>query len=179
MPLPWDWLLIALVALLAAGVIVDSLRLGAPPMPSSRLAQNALLTLLPEGGERVAFELGAGFGGLALALARARPTWRVVAYEAAWLPALVCRLRASLHRPGNLEVRRADLFAAPLAEADLLTCYLMPEGMARLRPLLETEGRPGALLLSIGFGIRGWEPERCIQLGDALHTRILRYRLPA
>lgn len=179
MPDLLPWLAVAVVAVLGLVVVVDTLRVGAPPMPSTAAARRALVGLLPEGEGLEAHELGAGWGGLAVAVARARPTWRVVAWERALVPFAALWLRRRLFGPRNLEVRFGDLLGAPLARADVLTCYLLPDTMAALKAALEDHGRPGALLLSVGFGVRGWTPDREARLRDRLRTRVLRYRIPA
>lgn len=176
---PMSWALVGGVALAGLVVIIDTLRVGAPPMPSSGRARRAALELLPEGPPRTAMELGAGWGGLAFALAQARPDWRVIAVEAALLPWLFCRIRARLSPLDNLEVRRGDLFAMDLSGVDLFTCYLLPDAMARLQQKLLDQGRPGAHVVSVGFGLRGWTAERQIELPDLYRTPVYRYRVPA
>ena len=121
--------------------------------PSSGRARRAALELLPEGPPRTAMELGAGWGGLAFALAQARPDWRVIAVEAALLPWLFCRIRACLSPLDNLEVRRGDLFAMDLSGVDLFTCYLLPDAMARLQQKLLDQA--AGAVVSVGFGLRG------------------------
>ena len=105
-----------------------------------------------------AFELGAGWGALALPLAGRYGAARVEAYELSPLPWLVCRLRGALTGASNLRVRRADFFRARLSGAFLVVCYLHPGAMARLRPKLEAELREGALVVSNTFAIPGWRP---------------------
>ena len=173
------WIPVVVVGLVGLLVVADAVRLGAPPMPSSRDARRALVGLLPDAPDLEAHELGAGWGGLVVAVARARPTWRVVAWEAAWVPFAFLWARRRIFGPRNLSVRRGDWMQAPLDQADVLTAYLLPDAMLRLRDALEARGRPGAWLLSVHFGVRGWNPDRGTVLRDRHRTRVLRYRVPA
>jgi hypothetical protein len=173
------WIPAVVVGLTGLLVVADALRLGAPPMPSSPAARRALVAMLPDRPGLEAHELGAGWGGLAVAVARARPTWQVVAWEAAWVPFAFLWIRRRIFGPRNLTVRRGDWMQAPLEQCDVITAYLLPDAMLRLRDALEARGRPGAWLLSVHFGVRGWSPDRASVLRDRHRTRVLRYRVPA
>ena len=172
-------LVVVCATLLVAGVVVwDSVRIGAPPLPSSPGMRSAMLSLLPEVEHCVALEVGAGWGGLAIATARARPTWEVTAVEQARVPFAFCWLRQRLLGPENLTVVYGDGLEALFENADVVTCYLLPETMLALRDRLEACGRPGSVLLSAAFGVRGWVPERSLRLDDLYNTEVFRYRLP-
>jgi len=177
-PQAWELALLALTVLVGAAVVVGTLRTGAPPMPTRPLVRDAMLARLPPDAA-VIHELGAGFGGLALAAARARPGATVHAWERAWLPWLVCRLRAALLGDGRVAVHRADLLDAPHQHADAVLLYLHPEAMAALAPRLEAHLRPGATVVSNSFALPGWTTETEDRLPDVLRTRVLVYRSPA
>lgn len=172
-------LLVVLVTLVVAGTVVwDSVRIGAPPLPSSPAMRAAMLSLLPEREHCVALEVGAGWGGVAVAVARARPTWEVTAVEQARVPFAFCWVRQRLLGPSNLTVVYGNGLDAIFENADVVTCYLLPETMLELRDRLETTGRPGGVLLSAAFGMRGWAAERTLRLDDLYRTEVFRYRLP-
>jgi protein-L-isoaspartate O-methyltransferase len=174
-----ETLVITVTLVLAALIVWDSVRIGAPPLPSSPAMQAAMLSLLPEAKHCVALEVGAGWGGLAVAMARSRPTWDVTAVEQARVPYAFCRLRQRLFGPSNLTVVYGNGLEALFENADVVTCYLLPETMLLLRDRLETTGRPGGVLVSAAFGMRGWAAEKTIRLEDLYRTEVFRYRLPA
>lgn len=176
-PAAWELALLAAAVVALVGVVGGTLRTGAPPMPSRPGVCAAMLQLLPP-EPRVIHELGAGFGGLALAAAAARPGATVHAYEQAWLPWLVLRLRAALFGRGRVQVHRADLLGAPHGRADAVLLYLHPGAMAALAPRLREGLRPGAVVVSNTFALPGWPPERRLRLDDALRTTVWRYRHP-
>lgn len=175
--LPWLELVALGLALAAIGSIgFHTVVTGISPMPSSRRARRAIMDLLPAAAGGPIFELGAGWGGLALELARRYPDSAVLALERSPLPWLVCRLRA--WRATNLEVWRVDFHRVPLADAALLVCYLYPGAMARLAPKLAAELRPAALVVSNGFAVPGWRPAAIRPVDDLFGTSVYLYSIP-
>jgi len=134
------WLEIAVggAAVLAmVSILIGVLRCGISPMPSSRRAVEAMLTLAVPARDGAIHELGSGWGGLAISLARAHPNRVVLCYEISTLPYLFSVLRGRLSGLENLEFRRADFLRADLSGAALVVCYLFPGGMERLAAKLE------------------------------------------
>lgn len=154
--------LLAVELVAVALIFAYTQRVGISPMPTLGRARRAMLDHVPADAGTI-YELGCGWGTLAVPLARLRPGARVIAYELSPVPWLVARLRASGVR--NLEVRRGDFFKATLGDADAVVCYLFPRGMERLRPKFEAELRPGAVVISNTFQVPGWTPERTIEIG--------------
>ncbi len=172
---PWlELVVLAVVALAAGSVIGSTLRLGISPMPSSGPARRAVLSLVPPTVHGEVHELGCGWGGLAVALARHCPKARVIAWEASLLPWLVSRLRA--RGLPNLQVRRADFLRADLSRAEVLVCYLFTGGMRALAAKLLSE-RPGApvVIVTSTFALHGWAPAAVARVDDVWRTRVLRY----
>ncbi len=173
-----DAIALAVLVLVAAGagsIVFFTLKLGISPMPTSPGVRAAMLALMPADTRGVVHELGAGWGGLALALARHCPDARVVAWELSWVPFVVAATRARLARLPNLEVRRADFFAADLREASVLVCYLFTGAMRRLDEKLRRE-LPGAPLVVITntFLLHGWPEEQAVVVDDLYRTRVVR-----
>lgn len=169
---------LAVVLLVAAGgasIIWSTLRLGISPMPTSPVVRAAALSLLPELREGEVHELGAGFGGVAFALADALPSTSVIAWEASFVPFAVCWLRQRARARRNLSIRRGDLFSADLRRARLVCCYLYPGAMSALAPKLARELPGGAVVLSQTFAVPGWVPETTRRAADLYRTPIYRY----
>jgi len=152
-------LVIALV--LIALVVWSSLKSGSPPTPTSPSVRRAMMELLPnrlpgdDGG--IIVEMGSGWGGLAIVLARRYPQHPVIAYEVSVLPWLVSRARLLIRPQANLRFRKADFMLADMSGAQLAICYLMPATMARLAAKLSGEMPTGALVLSNTFTVPGWQ----------------------
>lgn len=173
--------LIAAVLVAGGAIAVYTLRTGISPMPTLPAARRTLLAALPppEAVRGTVHELGAGWGTLALPLARRYPAARVVAWELSPLPWAVCALRARLVGPANLSVRRADFLRASLDDAGLVVCYLDPASMARLRPRLEAALPSGARVVSSTFAVPGWRPARMQRAPDLHRSPVYVYEWPA
>jgi len=156
-------------------IVVQTQRLGISPMPSSGRAKKAMLALVSPELDGLVLELGAGWGGLALALAAHAPRARVVAWEASWVPFAVMWVRQwVVHRP-NLELRCGDFERQPLTEARCVVCYLWPGAMTRLSERFRDELCVGAHIISNTFALRGWVAESQVQLDDLYRARVYRY----
>lgn len=166
---------VGLLALAALSVIGFTLWLGISPMPTTPKVREVMLALIPDTDGEL-HELGAGWGGLSLALARQNRRRRVVAWEASPLPFLVTALRARASGLRNLEVRRANFLSADLSTATVLVCYLFTGGMRALDEKLRRE-RPGASLVIVTntFLLRGWTAETQRTVDDLYRTVVARY----
>jgi hypothetical protein len=155
-------------------ILIGVLRTGISPMPSSQAAIKQILAFVPAGDGPI-FELGSGWGTLAIPLARAHPKRDIVCYELSTIPWLFSVLRARLSGAANLVMRRGDFFQADLSEAQVVVCYLYPGGMTQLQPKLERELSPGAVVLSNTFALPGWKAEEEVKLDDLYRTPVYRY----
>jgi cyclopropane fatty-acyl-phospholipid synthase-like methyltransferase len=151
---------LAAVALLVVGSVVWTyMRTGVPPVPARAAEARDVVALLAEGGvatDARIYELGCGWGTLAIAIARAYPRCCVIGIERSWLPWLVSALRA--RRVPNLAVRRADFFREDLSRADAVVSYLMIRPMAPLAEKLDRELRPGTPVVALTFWFRDRRP---------------------
>ena len=147
------------VLLAGASLLYFYLRTGAPPVPSRADEAADVVALLREVGMAEGakiYELGCGWGSLALRLAHAFPAAQIVGLELSPLPALFARWRA--RGIANLTVRRADFHHAELGDADALTCYLMIKPMPRLAATLDRMLRPGTPVVALTFWFRDRTP---------------------
>ncbi|HMM53389.1 MAG TPA: methyltransferase domain-containing protein [Candidatus Desulfobacillus sp.] len=165
------------LAVLALLVVVfwTTFRGEVPLFLSSRGVADAVLGLLPPRAGLRVVDLGCGSGGLLLRLARARPDARFLGIEHAPLPWLLARWRG--RGLANLELRRGDLWRAPLAEADVVFVFLSPSVMPRLWRRAHEEMRPGSLLVSSSFPAPGAAPERVVEADGRRRTALYCYRL--
>jgi len=170
--------LLSVVLIAVALVVIYTLRLGAPPWPSTPSAVRVLLSALPTRVEGEILHLGCGWGGLTLALAARYPDRRVVGVELSPVPWAVARLRALAGRPARPDVRRADLHRVDLSRAGLIVCYLHGAAMVRLADRMRHEAPAGCWLASNTFALPGLDPVARHPVGDPFGTTILVYRLP-
>lgn len=170
------WAMVGLVVVGALSVLLSALRLGIGPVPTGLRVRRVMLAQLPPEVDGTIYELGAGWGGLALALARSQPKARVIAMEASWVPWAFSVLRVALTGVPNLEVRRGDFFATDLSHAQVVVTYLFTGAMARLATKLSTELKPGAYVVSQTFALPSWQPRHTEKANDLYRTPVYRYQ---
>ena len=117
-------------------------------------------------GEHV-IDLGSGDGRILIAAARSLGAGGLgVDID----PARVRESQANARAAGvaaRVAFRRQDLFDTPLAGADVLTLYLLPEVNLRLRPRILTQMRPGTRVVSHDFDMGDWRPDQRQRVGTA------------
>ena len=119
----------------------------------------------PQPGELL-YDLGSGDGRI-VAMAAAEFGVEALGFEID--EALVERSRALLASRGlenRARVEARDLMLADYSAPDVITCYLTPEGLAKVTPKLEAAMRPGSRLAAYKFPLPGWEPDEVRTLVD-------------
>ncbi len=170
---------VSLVLIAALLILGYTIRSGAPPVPAKPSEVADVVALLREAalpeGARV-YELGCGWGTLAVAIARAFPKTRVIGVEISPIPHAVAAMRA--RRLPNLEVRRADFHCISLKEADAVTCYLMIAPMVSLARTLDRELRTGTPVVALTFWFRDRVP-KARRRGPGVRGDVALYYWPA
>jgi SAM-dependent methyltransferase len=166
-------------------VVISGLFVWPPPIPTSphtrRRMIEAIEKLRPAGATGgLIFDPGSGFGGLALALARAFPEGEVVGIDLQPLPLLVAQLRARLLGLRNVTFRRGDLFKEDYRGAQVIACYLFGNVMEQLYAKWDAELQDGCVVVSNLHPMPHWQPIQVIPATDwTFGTRaIYAYRLP-
>lgn len=139
----------------------STFRTQVPYYPSRESTWRAVDALLPPEAPLRIIDIGSGFGGFVLSMARRRPQASLAGIEIAPLPWLVSRLRAVFDRSGGNRARfvLGDYTRLDFAEYDVIFAYLSPAAMTALWNKARAEMRPGSLLLSYEFTIEGAAPD--------------------
>lgn len=154
-------LAVGLIAfVVAVGYFVfASFLFGAGYQPTPRASVEAMLRLAELSPRDTVFDLGAGTGAIVFRAARTYRA-RVVAVEVEPLRVLLLRVRRALGPFGDrITISWGNLFRLDFREATVVTAFLWPGAMARLRPKFEAELRPGARVVSHYHPIPGWTAE--------------------
>jgi SAM-dependent methyltransferase len=147
----------------------STFRTQVPYYPSGPALRPLVASLLPPGGAPRVIDIGSGFGGLVLDLARRRPDATVEGIELAPLPWLASRLRAVL-AGSRARFRRGDYAALDFGQYDLVFAYLSPAAMDALWRKARREMRPGSVLASYEFGIAARAPDRTMDVPGTMRT---------
>jgi hypothetical protein len=152
-------LLLAVVLAFCLSLLLFQALTGVPPVSARRSeAANVVVLLkqaeLPE--QAIIYDLGAGWGSLAIALARAFPRAHIVGIEWSPLPYLVGRLRT--RQLPNVRLIRGNFYRHDLRDADAVTCYLMMKPMPRLARFLDGAVAPGTPVVTLAFWFRERQP---------------------
>lgn len=168
---------IAVLVVVLAGclsVLWSAMTLGIGPVPTSRAVRSVMLELTPADATGTVYELGSGWGGLARALARRCPKAQVIAVEASRVPWAFSALLQRVRPLPNLRIVRGDFFEQPLADADVLVCYLFTGGMQKLAERVKLKS--GAVLVSSTFALPGRVADDTVRASDLYSSPVYRYR---
>ncbi|MCB1111952.1 MAG: methyltransferase domain-containing protein [Chlamydiales bacterium] len=161
----WIWL----------SVVWWTFKNGISPMPTSQAVKRKIFASIPMSTQGTIYDLGSGWGTLAVPIARAMPHCQVIGYENSPIPYLFSKLLAGWNAVTNVKFLRRDLFKMPLNDASLVVCYLFPKAMERLVQKFNEELKPGTIIISNTFAIPGWEPAQVYQIDDVYRTRVYVY----
>lgn len=150
----------ASLALAAENIVTD----GGPYVPTPQVVVDAMLEIAGVGPRDFVVDLGSGDGRIVLTGAtRHQASGMGVDIDGE----LVDLANASAQRLGvaqRVQFHRQDVFAADLSRATVLTLYLLPGMMERLRPKLLKELKPGARIVSHDFDFGEWKPDRSVDV---------------
>ncbi len=158
-----------------AGIVayfwMSSFLFGAGYQGAPRRSVEAMFRLSALGPDDYLFELGAGIGTVTFPAAREKSA-RVLAVEIEPLRYLVLRIRRALGPAADrIDIRRENMFDVDLHDATVVSAFLWPGAMARLRPKFERELRPGTRIVSRCHKIPGWTPIEYDAAADVLLYR--------
>jgi hypothetical protein len=171
----WVWVFIILAGgmfglkmtyVLCTALVLPTTR-GALYVSTTRARIAAFIRAVPMKSNQILVDLGCGDGRV-LRLARRYYNVRAVGFEVNLLAYLKARL-LSIGLDG-IEIKRKNFWLQNLAWADVVFCYLYPDVMNTLAAKLQTELRPGTLIISCNFPIPGFQPVRIIRPEGALHS---------
>lgn len=147
---------------LIAIIFIPTLITGSSPVPTSSSVRKTVLGVLPKRllgpPEGCVYDLGSGWGGMAVALAKKYPDRQIVGYEISPLPWLISKLRHMVFRHKNVQFKYGNFGKRDLSDAVLVLCYLIPKPMGDLQKKLEKELKTGALVVSNTFAFHAWRP---------------------
>ena len=140
--------------------VFASFAFGAGYEPTPRRAVETMLRFAEVGPRDTVYDLGAGTGAIVFRAARIYRA-RVVGVEVEPLRYLILRLRRAFGPfADRISLRWGNLFDLNFHDATVITAFLWPGAMARLRPKFEMELPAGARIVSHCHAVPGWTPEK-------------------
>src|SRR5690349_22164276 len=115
-----------------------------------------MLTLAHIGAEDLVLDLGSGDGRIVIAAARRFGARAVGVERDAELVALSRKNAQAAGVADRVRFLQDDVLTVPLSQASVVTAYLLPDLMWKLRSRFMAELRPGTRVVSHAFDMPGW-----------------------
>ncbi|MGA8710156.1 MAG: SAM-dependent methyltransferase [Thermoplasmata archaeon] len=148
------------LALAIAYFVFASFLFGAGYQPTPRRSVETMLRFAEVGPRDTLYDLGAGTGAIVFRAARTYRA-RVIGVEVEPLRFLILKLRRAFGPfPDRITLHWGNLFDLTFRDANVITAFLWPGAMARLRPRLEAELPKGARVVSHCHSVPGWTVEK-------------------
>lgn len=169
------WAQAAMAVLLASAVAARAAMpdIPVPYVPSTGVAVEEMLRLADVRKDDVVVDLGSGDGRIVIAAARyfgARGLGIEIDGK------LVAESIENARRAGVADRVRflaQDVLKADIAEATVVTMYLLSSLIAKLKPKLLAELKPGTRIVAHDFGIDGWEPDRTVNVSKTFFLYVV------
>jgi len=163
--------------LILASIVWWSIKNGISPMPTSKKAKKAIVSLIPREIPGKIYELGSGWGTLIIPLAKSFENSTIIGYETSPIPYFISKVRVRNSGLKNIQLFRKDFYDTSIADATIVVCYLFPGAMGKLKRKFENELKPGTLVISNTFAVPGWDPFQVFNTQDLYNTKVYLYKL--
>lgn len=160
------------VVVLAVGIGINlATRVPYAGTPPKRI--EAIFDCLPlQPGSRV-YDLGCGDGRVVFAAARRGAI--ATGYEIQPLPYLRAKIVQLIRYPGA-KIRFGSFYAASLADADVVFCFLVDAVMPNVARHLERKLPAGCRVVCYGFELPGWQPKTVLHHPPSGRSKIFIYQ---
>lgn len=141
------------------GVPPADLDLDVPYVPTRQPVVDKMLDMAGVQKTDFLIDLGSGDGRIPITAAK---TYGARGFGVDINPQRISEANANAREAGvadKVEFRQQDLFKTPIADATVLTMYLLPSVNMQLRPRVLSELRPGTRVVSHAFDMEDWKPD--------------------
>lgn len=146
----------------------QGVELDAPYVPTPQEVGDKMLSMAGVGPDDIVYDLGSGDGRLVISAARDFKAKKGVGVDLD--PVRVAEARANARTAGvdgRVTFHEGDLFAFDFSEASVLTLYLLPEMILKLRPTIQASLKPGSRIVAHDFHMGEWEADAYERIGRA------------
>ena len=144
-----------------------------PYVPSTQGNVDEMLRLAAVQPKDVVYDLGSGDGRVVIAAAR---DWGARGVGVELDGKLVAESRELARREGvadRVTFREGDVLKAPIADATVVTMYLLTPLVNRLQPKLLAELRPGTRIVAHEYGFADWKPDRHVNISKNFYLYVV------
>ncbi len=141
--------------------IIRTSKKKAPFVRTRNGAVPEILKLLQLNDGSVLYDLGCGDGRILRAAVASTKGLTGVGIENDWLPIIFSHFRPKL---AGTEIIKGDIFKTPLDKATHIYCYLFPQVMINLEPVVLAKCRPGTRIVSCDFPFPNLTPVQTVTL---------------
>ena len=172
-PLPLFFFFFFFLLLLAAYLLLNGWIWGAGYEPTKRSIRNQLIGILEErfqsDGRFVFYDLGSGFGGVLIDVAKRFPNASATGIEADPFKCAIARWRVR----GRATITRGNMLKTDSSDADAVYIFLSPLILRRqeFRDMLQ-KLKPGCLIISYCHRIPGVEPVAIVGKNLFIYARV-------
>jgi precorrin-6B methylase 2 len=129
----------------------------APYVPTPPEVIDAMLKLATVREGDILYDLGSGDGRVIIKAAeKFRAKTVGIEFDVTLCNVTQLAIRAH-HLEGRVRVIQGDILEQDLGEASVVTAYLLPKSLGKIAPLLQTQLKKGARVLSVNDEIPGWK----------------------
>ncbi len=152
-------LTVQIVTLCVLASFALTLFLGSPWVPTHRSRARRMLEFAALRPSETLLDLGSGDGAILLCAVEEFGAHKATGFEINPLLVAMARFRARVRRTkGRVVTYRKNIFTTPLPDVNVVTAFLIPSTMKRLRKKFATELDPNTRIVSRGFPIPGVIP---------------------
>jgi hypothetical protein len=152
-------------ALLLYAVITNGQDLSKLPyVPTPQLVVDEMIKLAKVTDSDFVIDLGSGDGRIVISAAKQTQASGLGVDIDAGLVALSAKNAKAAGVDDRVKFIKGDMFKANIAEATVLMLYVVPDFMAKLRPKLLAELKPGARVISHDYYMGDWHPDQMVTL---------------
>lgn len=129
----------------------------APFVPTPMPVVEVMLEMAKVDKNDIVYDLGCGDGRIVITAAK---KYKARGVGVDLDPELIRQAKEASRKAKvekRVEFRIQDAMRVNVSEATVVTLYLLPESNALLRPLLESQLKPGTFVVSHNYSIPGWE----------------------
>ena len=156
--------LLATAALIFAQEAAPKRELDVPYVPTPQEVVDGMLQLAEVKTGDVVYDLGCGDGRMVITAAQ---KYGVRGVGIDINPERIQEAQENAKKAGvtdKVKFLEQDLFTANIAEATVVTLYLLPSVNLKLRPKLLQDLKPGSRVVSHSFDMEDWKPDKTIQV---------------